>query len=411
MIRILALAFTALAASGLAMPVQAHSAPAQGTLIIVGGALESDNAAVFTALLNARAPGASSVAIIPAASGNPATSAQTFAEDLGRYGLQADDAAIVRLAIMDDPDTAGVDESRWSGNANSASEIAKIKQAGAIWFTGGDQVRIVQTLLDADGSDTPMMAAIRERLAQGAVVGGTSAGAAIMSALMILQGDSPGALLGTDAGEPLAVGHGLGFLPNVLVDQHFGERARLGRLALALGMVPQPSRIGLGIDENTGLIVNLGAGRADVVGAGYVTMLDARSARYEIGSRIGIADMQLAIASAGDTITLAQNVIAPADYKRTTLGREYIDQAATSGGGIAIPGTTLPELLGEQLVDNKSTEVLERISFAGEAGVAYRFVQDGDSQGWWGRAPDGTGRYTVTGVGFEIEPVRVTVER
>ena len=223
--------FTALLALlALAGPARAE----EGTLVIVGGGLEPGNAAVHKAFLNARPADAPAIVIIPAASGEPQTSADSFAEALVSHGAKANDIAAIRLAMIDDPATEDVDESRWAANAASAEEIvrrlflicekeiAKISKAGAIWFTGGDQSRITALLIGADGRETPMLAAIRQRLREGAVVGGSSAGAAIMSDPMITQGDTLAALLPGSPGEPMALGRGLGFVTGALVDQPRG---------------------------------------------------------------------------------------------------------------------------------------------------------------------------------------------
>jgi cyanophycinase len=183
----------------------------------------------------------------------------------------------IKLAEIDDPATY-VDEAAWAGNAGDAGEIAKIQAASAIWFTGGDQARTMR-LLTRNWEDTPMLAEIRKRLASGAVVGGTSAGAAIMGSGMIICGDPRRAndAISRDPAdcatlegetEPLVVGNGLGFLTNGIVDQHFSQRARLPRLVRAVTYL---SGTGIGIDEDTALFVDLRSSRALVMGKGFVT--------------------------------------------------------------------------------------------------------------------------------------------
>lgn len=382
-----------------------------GTLVIVGGGLDPANSEIYGALLNARPEGAPTIAIIPAASGESATSARAATRALERHGAKSADIVTIRLALVDDPATAEVDESGWAGNAHDPAEIAAVERAGAIWFLGGDQARIIATLKDKDGSDTPMLAAIRRRLAAGAVVGGTSAGAAVMSEGMIAQGDSLGALLGGEAGERLELTRGLGFLEGALVDQHFGERARLGRFAVALTDPAQSQRIGFGIDEDTALIVSLGGSRATVAGSGYVTLLDARAARRTAGRRIGIEGLVLGLAGAGDSIDLAGASVSPAPFRKPTAGREYLERPLPAGGGMAYGDQSIALVVGEGLVDNAATRVVERHSFAGRQGVTYRFTKSGGVRGWWGRDDQGRARYTIANVVFAITPITIEITK
>jgi cyanophycinase len=398
--------------AALALLAGAGAAQADGgTLVIVGGGLDPANAEVWGALLEARPEGVPTVAIIPAASGEPAASARAAADALARHGAAPAEIVTIRLAAIDDPGTPDVDEASWRGGAHDQVEIAAIERAGAIWFTGGDQARITATLLEQDGSDTPMIAAIRGRLAAGAVVGGTSAGAAIMSAAMIAQGDSLGALIGEEAGEPLVLARGLGFLPGALVDQHFGERARLGRLAAALTDPAGAQRIGLGIDEDTALVVKLAEGRARVAGSGHVTLIDAREASRTAGRLVGIGGLTLGLASAGDSIDIAAASPIPAPFRTPTIGNEYVRRALAAGGGMAYGDQTLPAVIGEGLVDNAAATLAERHSFADTRGVTYRFAETPQTRGWWGRDPSGRARYTVAGVAFSIAPIILEIRK
>jgi cyanophycinase len=247
----------------------------KGTLVIVGGGLSADNAEVYRALIDKAEGG--KIAIIPSASGEPQASLDAFSATLARHGVDSARIMQIKLAEIDDPATSA-DEAAWAGNASDAGEIAKIQTASAIWFTGGDQARTMRLLAD-NGNDSPMLAAIRKRLKSGAVVGGTSAGAAIMGTAMIVCGDparasepvsrNPGDCAAEEGrSEPLVIGNGLGFLSGYVVDQHFSQRARLPRLLRAT--ICGAGR-GVGIDEDTAIIVNFETRRASVIGKGSVT--------------------------------------------------------------------------------------------------------------------------------------------
>ncbi|HIK46033.1 MAG TPA: cyanophycinase, partial [Leptolyngbyaceae cyanobacterium M65_K2018_010] len=110
------------------------------------------------------------------------------------------------------------------------------------------------------------------RHSQGAVIGGTSAGAAMMPDQMIVGGAS----VSNPTVDAVELGPGMGFMPGIVVDQHFSQRGRLGRLLAAL--VQEPAVLGLGIDEDTGIIVR--GDEFEVVGSGSVTVVDETTATH-----------------------------------------------------------------------------------------------------------------------------------
>lgn len=400
----------------------APAAEATGTLVIAGGAVSVDNDAVWQSFLRARPAGSPTIVIVPAASSNPAWSARQAAMTLIAQGAEPEHIRILHLATVDDDSTPEVDESRWAGNARSEAELAKLADAGAIWFTGGDQSRITATLLERDGSDTPMLALMRARLGAGAVIGGTSAGAAAMSPMMITRGDSLVAMLapvlrdaigtsGRDGGQ-MAMAIGLGFFPWGIVDQHFDRRARLGRLTRALlapGMQERYPR-GFGVDENTALVVDLASGEARAVGAGSVTLIDSsRAITRDVRGRLEASNLSLGLANSGDRIAIGTMEVTPASFKQPLSGREFHNHQVSDGGGMAIAGQTVEDVLGNDLLDNRGTRQLERLTLSGNDGVLFRFTQTEASRGWLGTDPDGRRRYSIANVDFAIRPVRVRV--
>ncbi|KAA9131578.1 cyanophycinase [Marinihelvus fidelis] len=152
--------------------------------------------------------------------------------------------------------------------------VAKLDVATGIFMTGGNQLRL-STILGG----TPVARAIRRRHAEGVPVAGTSAGAAIMSEHMIAggrSGPSP-----RESGVELAPG--LGLTNRAIVDQHFSQRGRMGRLLSALSF--NPFICGLGIDENTAAFINAD-GVFEVVGRGTVTVIDPSGLRHSSMSRV-----------------------------------------------------------------------------------------------------------------------------
>jgi cyanophycinase len=133
---------------------------------------------------------------------------------------------------------------------NDSKSVARLQNASAVWISGGDQSRLAERY-----AGTPIESALLSVVSRGGIVGGTSAGAAIASSLMIAGGWA----------EP-KMSNGFPMLPKAIVDQHFSQKKRFQRLAKAVQS--NPDRTGIGIDEGTGVL--LGGRKAKVVGDGSV---------------------------------------------------------------------------------------------------------------------------------------------
>lgn len=132
----------------------------------------------------------------------------------------------------------GLLHTRDRSKANEKTFAERIRQATGVWFTGGDQNRLIDAY-----QGTSVEKELHQLLNRGKVIGGTSAGAAVMSGVTILGGE-----------QMATVGHGFGFLPGVIIDQHFINRNRLNRLK---GVVAKnPRLLGVGIDEQTAIVVH-----------------------------------------------------------------------------------------------------------------------------------------------------------
>ncbi|MDD3327544.1 MAG: cyanophycinase [Zoogloea sp.] len=224
-----------------------------GNLIIVGGG--DTPASVqqrFVAL--AGGPGKARIAVFPMASTQFDEEAQEVMAELRK--LQAD-PQLINLERDD---------------AQTEATAQLLETFSGYWFLGGDQNRLAATLLGTRALDV-----IERRYQEGAVVGGTSAGAAVMTSEMLTgrqrdeRGDAPPIARGA-----IDLGKGFGFLPDAIVDQHFLKRARYNRLLSAV--LDRPQLIGVGIDEETALQVR-SDGRWEVLGKSYVKVIDARGAR------------------------------------------------------------------------------------------------------------------------------------
>jgi len=152
---------------------------------------------------------------------------------------------------------------RGRGDADSDNAADLLASATGVFFSGGDQARL-RTLVGSRINDI-----LSRRLTEGLVVAGTSAGATALGRTMILGGT------GADvAAATVRTGPGLGLVPQTLIDMHFGERGRLPRLLSAVAL--NPEHLGIGLDENTGVLID-GTG-FEVIGSGVATVVDAEGA-------------------------------------------------------------------------------------------------------------------------------------
>jgi cyanophycinase len=152
-------------------------------------------------------------------------------------------------------------------DAFAEASLKKIDAADAIFFTGGDQLNITSLM-----GGSPLHNHVYERLQQGVLIIGTSAGAAMMSSSMILSGksDSPPAVGGVE------IAPGMDMIPDSIIDSHFSQRGRHGRLLTAIAHYPQA--LGIGIDERTAIMTS--NGKFTVIGEGTVTVMDGSSMRH-----------------------------------------------------------------------------------------------------------------------------------
>lgn len=183
------------------------------------------------------------------------------------------------------------------------------------WFLGGDQNRLAATLLDTRALDV-----IERRYQEGAVVGGTSAGAAVMTSEMLTGKKSKDGEFLDIARGMTDVAKGFGLLPGAIVDQHFLKRARYNRLLSAV--LDQPQLIGVGIDEETALLVRPD-GRWEVLGNSYVKVIDARGARltHDKKSIVGASNIKLHLLPGGSVFDPKK--------ARTTLPGNYLQKNIT----------------------------------------------------------------------------------
>jgi cyanophycinase len=224
-------------------------------LLIIGGAEDKVGRATVLRRFVRLAGGRSArIVVIPSASAFQDEALETYTTAFNRLGA---------------PEVVVVNPRSRAAAAGEAS-VQAMDNATGIFITGGNQLKLAQLFVG-----TPVADAIARAHARGAVVAGTSAGASIMSQFMIS--------LGADGVTPRQrtsqLTSGLGLLPGVIIDQHFDERARYGRLMSLVAS--SPNLLGMGIDENTAAEVRDGR-KLTVVGSGAVFVVDARTAVSDV---------------------------------------------------------------------------------------------------------------------------------
>jgi cyanophycinase len=255
----------------------------QGSLIIIGGHEEKDGDALILRAVAERVDGGK-LLVATLASSEPEEMFHDYRKAFGRLGVK-------RIEHLDISDREAV---------LRHPPLELLEGASVIFFTGGGQLRIT-----AQFGGTPICAEIQQFYEQGGTIAGTSAGASVMSDTMLVSGD-------TDSSQKvgasnLAMAPGLGYLKHVIIDQHFAERGRIGRL---VGAVAQnPRLLGVGLDENTAIIVEqekrfrvLGAGAAYVVDGRSVTCTNVSDADDE--RAISIFNVRLHLLGQGDGFDL-----------------------------------------------------------------------------------------------------------
>lgn len=219
------------------------------TLIAIGGALNEEDPKIFQEFIRLAGGDDARIVIFPQASALAETGRdyqKTF-QNLGVRGAPV---------VIEFRDRAG---------AGSPDALDAVRQATGIFLTGGAQMRL-SSLIGGTEMETELQNVYR----RGVVIGGTSAGAAILSRVMIADGRE-GA---TPRGRSAQICGGLGFTDQIIFDQHFRQRDRLGRLMFAVAM--HPGYLGVGVDENTAAIIEDEV-RLRVFGQNAVTVVDGRT--------------------------------------------------------------------------------------------------------------------------------------
>jgi len=264
------------------VPACSRAIPAgpKGHLFIIGGG-ERDEPLMKRYVELAKGFGSGRVVIFTMASSVPLEVGPELVAEFRNYGVK--DVVCYQLT---------------RDEAMKADSAKILDGVGAIWFSGGDQARLTAVLLD-----TPIHARMLELYAEGCLIGGTSAGAAVMSEVMI-TGDEKrkfedGGEWSTIEADNIVHVRGFGFLKNAIIDQHFLAWRRQNRLISLI--LENPTLLGAGIDEATAILVRPG-GKWEVLGESQVFVVDARRTKVSRASskRLGAHGLALHLLLPGD---------------------------------------------------------------------------------------------------------------
>ncbi|MBB6609752.1 cyanophycinase [Pontibacter sp. Tf4] len=203
--------------------------------------------------------------------------------------------------------------------ADTPENLARIAQANVIFFTGGDQLRLSKFL----GGTQLLDIMSRRYREEDIIISGTSAGAAVMSDRMIYDGYGHYSLI---KGE-MKTTFGFGFINNVYIDTHFAERGRFGRLAHAVAH--DPTHIGIGLSEETGIIIKEG-NLVEVFGTGVVTIIDASQVKFsrvrkaEENEPIAVENLVMHLLIEGYRYCLKEHLFQPIAYQAELNGKSTI---------------------------------------------------------------------------------------
>ncbi|KAL5005981.1 hypothetical protein ScPMuIL_017139 [Solemya velum] len=304
------------------------------SLVLVGGNLALNNSLIYHKIVTlAGGLGRAKLGIITAASSNPEGSYTYYQEifrSLGVLQTTYIPVSATNSSLAQDPAT-----------------VQLIQTQTGFFFGGGDQYRIIQALKTDNGSSTPALVALEERFTKGAVIAGTSAGLACQTGTIMIRSGMSWESLRHGAHDSYSASHpddlvyeprgGLGFIDGYLLDQHFSQRGREGRLIRLLADTrsgPLGTNRGVGVDENTALVITHSGtpeARAEIIGQFGATFIDVSRASVINGSGYyDIRDIFVSYLTHGDEIFLSNMTITFSTSKTLMLGHEQYSRALTS---------------------------------------------------------------------------------
>jgi len=379
----------------------------KGALLFAGGALRFSNAPVWSRFVELAGGKGASVVVVPAASMHPQSSAEAIVNNFNHYGAKAEMVPIGPLLLEVDYRTA----------VRDPGLVEKLRRAKGIWFLGGDQRRITKALFNPDGTPTPALEAIRQAHHAGAVIGGSSAGTAIMSRMMFADAMNSVDTLKYGIVKGKQVDTGLGFIGDQwFVDQHFLAQGRFARALVALHECG--FQYGIGVDEDTAVVVK--DGKFDIIGYNGALIMDISGAKIDPDlPAFNIKGARLTYLDTGDSMDAGTRQVTVSNWKTH-------DRRVNPKDKDFVPNYDQPEdfyfpdILATEAIFKAMSHALDSkdgvvkgLAFAqpkgglkNDLGFEFQVYRGADTIGWssaWG----GYETYTLLNLYVDITPVKL----
>ncbi|WP_426104182.1 cyanophycinase [Massilia sp. TSP1-1-2] len=376
-------------------PAGAAVAP-KGTLVIIGGGLRGENEPVWERIVELAGGKGARIAVFGSASANPERAARLDVARLNFYGA---DAFVVPIAVK-------LPNTDYRALANDAALAAQVSSAAGAYFVGGDQARITEALRKPDGSSTLMLDALWQLYRRGGVIAGTSAGAAIMSKTMFYNVSSVLTTLKRGVADGMEMAPGIGFIgDDVFVDQHLLVRGRFARMLPV--MLAKGYKTGLGIDENTAMIIHPNRD-VEVLGYKGALLIDLRHASSVPGP-FNVSNARLSYLDNGDRFNIASHVFTPGADK---LGGKFDPANPYYKGPLftadVLGHTTIVDLM-TKLLDSDQPDAIG-IAFGSprdlqaDLGFEFKLSRINDSVGYASTVADA---YSVYDIRLDVKPIKI----
>lgn len=376
-----------------------------GTLVIIGGGLRYNNQEIFGKIIELSGGEGAKIAVFPTASSKPEKYGGYAMDSFTRYGANPLFVPVAVKNIDIDYQSAVYDKEL----------IQKVRNCTGIYFTGGSQERITQALYTEDGENTPMLDAIWDVYTNGGVIAGTSAGAAIMSTTMIRDAVDVLNVLKFGVEEGKEIDRGLGFIgEDIFIDQHFFTRGRFARALYV--MAEKEYQMGIGVDENTALIVH--GNDVEVVGyKGAMIMVLSMATQDPELSEFNLKDVKLTYLDRGDKFNLETKKVTIHPYKLEGI---KVNPNAQDFAPYYDADKFYPDILANtaivdlmfNFIDNDQKEAVGLAfttmdsSAKRNLGFEFKFRKGPDSIGYYTGA-FGAEDYTVINIYLDITPIKM----